>query len=208
MPEAIVPYFGNPMKVCCDGNCNKAWGRDDRPRVKLSEDPDDFDHFEYLADGELGDAPANPGSEEGGDLKPRSVLEFPNRWCVRQCERCAWSKPGKYAEPLEVPKFDKRVPNREADNVGIKSTQKINRAWAIERINEIQDMAVAKDYRGIEAATREDDTEALETFVNSFEPLGCIDRWTNGMLERKLDQPFFRFSPFENYSVSDHGSDE
>lgn len=204
MPEAMVTYFGNPAKVCCDGYCNKAWGREDRPRVQLS---DESDHFEFLADGELGDAPQNPGTEEGGHLKPRSVREFPNRWCVRQCERCAMSKPGMYAEPLEVPKFDKRVPNREEKIVTILSTKHISRAEAIERIEEIQNLAKAKNYRGLEAVTRGDDAELVETFVDSFQPFGSIDCWTNRMLERKLNQPIFRFVPFQNYSVSDFGEE-
>jgi hypothetical protein len=109
MPEAIVTYCGQPMKVNCDGLCAKAWGIECRPRVQLSEDEDDY---AYLSDAELGTAPVDPGTEEGEDSKPLSVAEFPNKWCVRQCERSNRSKPGKSREPLPVLTFSERVPNR------------------------------------------------------------------------------------------------
>ena len=97
--EAIITYFGHPMKVACDRHCNKAWGINNRPRVQLSEGEDDY---AYLADSELGDAPFNPGTYEGGDAKPDSPDEFPNKWCVRECERCASSAPGKWRMPLAL----------------------------------------------------------------------------------------------------------
>jgi hypothetical protein len=108
MKEAIVKYFGNPMKVCCDGNCKKAWGIDTRPTESLS---DDYDDYAFLADDELGDAPENPGTAEGPDCKPLSSDEFPNKWCVRQCERCNHSKFGESMLDLTPINFDKRVYN-------------------------------------------------------------------------------------------------
>ena len=105
---AIVSYFYQPMKVVCDGNCAKAWGISVRPMILLSDNPDDS---AFLADGELGEAPVNPGTYEGGEGKPSSPSEFPNKWCVRECERCARSKPGKQHEPLEPFHYDKRVYN-------------------------------------------------------------------------------------------------
>ncbi len=108
MPEATITYFGHPAKVCCDGNCSKAWGINNRPRVQLSDNEDDY---ELLADHELGDAPEDPGTYEGWQGKPLSASEFPNRWCVRECERCRMSEFGKYAEPLAVKKFDERRRN-------------------------------------------------------------------------------------------------
>ncbi|MBI3821927.1 MAG: hypothetical protein HY289_04520 [Planctomycetes bacterium] len=107
--EAVITYFGEPMKVACDRRCDKAWGGNHRPRVQLSESVDDF---AYLADDELGEAPADPGTYEGGETKPESPDEFPNKWCVRECERCASSAPGQWRMPLPLTAFDKRVYNK------------------------------------------------------------------------------------------------
>lgn len=108
MPKAFVVYFGEKAKVNCDGNCGKAWGINSRPRVQLSDDDDDY---AFLADDELGEAPADPGTYEGGHAKPASVTEFPNKWCVRECERCHMSMPGEWSLPLEIACFDERMFN-------------------------------------------------------------------------------------------------
>jgi len=77
--KAII-WSGAPVILVCDGKCNKAWGNL-RPKTYLSEDPDDVI---YASDGELGEAPEDPGTYEGGQGKqPRSL----NKWCARQCER-------------------------------------------------------------------------------------------------------------------------
>lgn len=68
--------FGRKIVLACDGKCEKAWGRNTRPRRT-----DD----EYLADDELGIAPADPGTYEGEDSKPAAQQH--NRWCFRECER-------------------------------------------------------------------------------------------------------------------------
>lgn len=107
--EATIQYFGQPCKVNCDGNCKKAWGINSRPQVQLSDDVDDY---EYLADCELAIAPDDPGTYEGGDAKPQSNSEFPNKWCVRECERCNQSRSGEHELPLPVKTFDKRVRNK------------------------------------------------------------------------------------------------
>ena len=103
--DTVVQYFGQPVRVACDGKCTKAWGISNRPKVQLSDDEDDY---AFLTDGELDDAPADPGTYEGGQGKPSSDLYFPNKWCVRECERCSMSEPGMYALPLETKSFDRR----------------------------------------------------------------------------------------------------
>jgi len=108
MLEAQVGYFGQTMKVACDGNCGNAWGINARPRIQLSADED---NYAFLPDQELGEAPADPGTREGRDGKPLSIDEFPNKWCVRECERCSGSKPGEYDLPLAVKDFSRRVCN-------------------------------------------------------------------------------------------------
>lgn len=112
MPEAIVTFFGEKVKVGCDGNCRKAWGISSRPKVQLSDDSDDAaDDYAFLNDNELGDAPADPGTYEGGYGKPDSSAQFPNKWCVRECERSRMSKPDQLDSPLPLPDFSKRQYN-------------------------------------------------------------------------------------------------
>lgn len=96
--RAII-WAGEYATVACDGQCNKAWGINGRPRLKLSEDPDDY---AWLPDGELGEAPATSGIHEGGDWKPTNPGEVLNRWCARECERCVMTEPGR---PRELPKL-------------------------------------------------------------------------------------------------------
>lgn len=100
MPEAIITFFGQKVKVACDGNCAKAWGVTSRPKGATKK---------YLSDAELGIAPAVSDTAEGNDMKPGSSAEFPNKWCVRQCERCAMSDPGKHDAPLALPRFNKKT---------------------------------------------------------------------------------------------------
>jgi hypothetical protein len=106
--EKQITYFGQPAKVACDENCNKAWGINNRPKIQLSEDEDDY---AYLSDDELGDAPENPGTYEGGHAKPTHKSQIPNKWCVRECERCSLSSPGEYNLPPVVKDFSKRMYN-------------------------------------------------------------------------------------------------
>lgn len=111
--EKVLTYFGQRAKVACDGRCEKAWGISDRPRVLLGNgtDPDDY---AWLSDAEVGDAPTDPGTYEGDHGKPVDVTgpEHMNKWCVRACERCVMSDPGKWEAPLPLPDFSRRFYNR------------------------------------------------------------------------------------------------
>lgn len=110
MLAKTVLYFGNPVCVCCDGNCAKAWGINSRPRVQIGTDEDDY---AFLADDELGDAPVNPGTYEGGHAKPTEDSERLNKWCVRECERSDMADLGELCQPKD---FSKRRYNmREND---------------------------------------------------------------------------------------------
>jgi hypothetical protein len=106
--DEIVQYCGQPMRVACDEKCIKAWGIDKRPRWQCTNKPDDW---AYFADGDLDNAPENPGTYEGGNGKPKQGDTIPNKWCVRQCERCAKSSPGKSGEPLALNDFSNDVFN-------------------------------------------------------------------------------------------------
>jgi hypothetical protein len=108
MAEATITYFGKPARVACDENCAKAWGIQVRPAVQLSDNEDDW---EWLADQELPTAPKDPGTREGYDAKPPSARQFPNRWCVRQCERCRITPPDQPDAPIELRDFSKRIQN-------------------------------------------------------------------------------------------------
>ena len=105
-----IVFFGQPATHACDGKCGKAWGINTRPRVQMSDDVDDY---AYLADGELGDAPADPGTYEGDHAKPRIATgpEHINKWCVRECER-AWISPPRNPDATpELPNLAARLYN-------------------------------------------------------------------------------------------------
>lgn len=106
--EKMITYFGQQAKVACDEKCNKAWGSNSRPRI---ENPNNEDDYVFFADSELGEAPIDPGTYEGGHAKPQAENEKMNKWCVRECERCKMSKPGEYNKPIKLPDFSKRVYN-------------------------------------------------------------------------------------------------
>lgn len=126
--EKVITYMGQKVKVGCDEKCNKAWGVNRRPRVYSElgekiyglngesiypkEELKDIDDHAMCSDDELGEAPTNPGTYEGGEAKPTHSSQIPNKWCVRECERCDWSEPGKFNEPLVLKDFSKRRYNQ------------------------------------------------------------------------------------------------
>ena len=96
--EAYIIFCSRKAKIGCDRKCFKAWGTAERPRKADGE--------EYRTDNELPLAPACPDTAEGRDIKPGNPDKFPNKWCIRQCERSAISEIGKHDMPLELPDFD------------------------------------------------------------------------------------------------------
>ena len=103
--EKLITYCQQPAKIGCDEKCNKAWGSAGRPKIQLSDNEDDY---VFLADGELGEAPVNPGTYEGEHAKPLTLAEAPNKWCARACERLSMSKPGESDQPLKLKDFSRR----------------------------------------------------------------------------------------------------
>ena len=97
--------MGRAMVLACDGNCGKAWGVNQRPKLDLSADPDDV---VYLADGELDAAPADPGTYEGGCAKPANP-DGMNKWCARECER---SNMAATVDKLKLPDYGERLFNQ------------------------------------------------------------------------------------------------
>lgn len=105
-----IVFFDQPCVLACDAKCSKAWGINSRPSARLSDDPDDY---AWLADGELGAAPEDPGTYEGGHAKPRTLTERLNKWCARECERSVLIGRD---EDIELPSFAERrhnIPNKE-----------------------------------------------------------------------------------------------
>jgi len=98
-------FSSQPVMLICDGKCEKAWGINCRPKERLSADEDDV---AYLSDAELDQAPADPGTYEGGHGKP-SGPEHTNKWCARECER---SEMCRHGEPLEMHDWSHRLYNQ------------------------------------------------------------------------------------------------
>jgi len=106
-------YSGQPSLFVCDRKCSKAWGINLRKREQLSAD--DVDDYELLADSELDDAPADPGTYDGGQGKPQAPVQIHNKWCVRECERSQTiTLDGPDPRFIELTNFDIRVPNMRA----------------------------------------------------------------------------------------------
>lgn len=89
MIKKEIVYYGQNVTAVCDGKCAKAWGHNSRPKVYLHPDGEDGDpdDYYYLSDSELGPAPEDPGTYEGGHGKPVDDGDLMNKWCVRECER-------------------------------------------------------------------------------------------------------------------------
>lgn len=106
MIQKDITFCQQPQTVACDGQCHKAWGISRRPKEQLSEDHDDY---AWLADHELGFAPADPGTTEGDHAKPcNTIARDPaiiNKWCVRQCERSVMVDRG---TPIVLRSFESR----------------------------------------------------------------------------------------------------
>jgi|GEM_PF-6473746 hypothetical protein len=88
--------------------------------------------------------------------------------------------------------------------MSIQSTITVNRKWAIYRIRLIARLVDLRDYKGVEQESFEPDYD-VQAFVDEKTNvvIDNLDNWTNRMLERVIDQPFFRQSLFDNYNVID-----
>jgi|WetSurMetagenome_2_1015567.scaffolds.fasta_scaffold212212_2 hypothetical protein len=88
--------------------------------------------------------------------------------------------------------------------MGIKSTQYITRENAVRRIRKVSNLIKEKDYKELESVSFDPDYD-ISYFVNTGEPLDTshIEKWTDGMLEDQLDNPFYRFSMFDNYCIKE-----
>ena len=100
MIKREIIFFGKTAILACDGNCEKAWGINNRPMYY----PNGTDYnAEYVQDSRLYTAPIDPGTYEGDAAKPRNDASKLNKWCARECERsviCALD------EKIELPVFN------------------------------------------------------------------------------------------------------
>jgi hypothetical protein len=113
MLRTDITWFGRPCLAICDHKCEKAWGHNGRRATAGQSDAavieyDDMDDVVDLADSEVGIAPEDPGTYEGGDAKPMHPRKH-NKWCVRECERSSIIEVG---EEVEVWDYSKRVYNQ------------------------------------------------------------------------------------------------
>jgi hypothetical protein len=110
MPQKKINWFDREqLTLACDGRCDKAWGINHRPKVEF--DPNEPDDMAFLADHEVGTAPEDPGTYEGGYGKPSGVPlgdndgRLMNKWCSRECERSSINEKG---EPVVIVSFAER----------------------------------------------------------------------------------------------------
>ncbi len=93
--------------------------------------------------------------------------------------------------------------------MGIKSTYRIKREDAIDRIERVVEIIKESDFKELELRSNEDDCDISDfilTFHDGRENLdrfNSLDKWTNKMIEDQIDMPFFRRSMFENYFIED-----
>lgn len=103
--------------------------------------------------------------------------------------------------------------------MGIKSTRKISRDTAIERITVVNTLIREKNWIQLFEDTHEgydfdNDAKALDWLLESglvekYNKWGDdVSKWSNDMLEHVMDEPFYRFSGFDNYVVVDKDDEE
>ena len=92
--------------------------------------------------------------------------------------------------------------------MGIRSTVEITREKAIDRIIEIDNLALHKKYSLLEEITFEPDF-CVENFIEKFHQklsvnsskIDLLTEYTDEMLEAIMDKPFYRYSMFDNYFI-------
>jgi hypothetical protein len=97
---STTKFCGTSVILICDAQCNKAWGVNSRPI--------DDETNEWIADFEQ-EAPADPGTYEGGSGKPDTPRHNP--WCARECERSLLVSGEMQNKPIDLPKWNARKPS-------------------------------------------------------------------------------------------------
>lgn len=88
--------------------------------------------------------------------------------------------------------------------MSIYTTQYITRECAIDRIEQIAELVIAKRYRDIEEVSCEHEHDVAEFVHDGIDfNISDVKNWSNKMLDRRMDCPFYRFSTFDNYLISE-----
>lgn len=117
-----IVWFGRDCLIACDHRCEKAWGINGRRHFEgVMIDFDGEDDVVYLADSEVGEAPDDPGTYEGGHGKPDHPQRH-NKWCARECERSSIIEQGK---EITYPDYSVRRYNIPANHEGVLRFPKI-----------------------------------------------------------------------------------
>ena len=82
--------------------------------------------------------------------------------------------------------------------MGIQSTRTVSREWALNRVKLISTLAADCNFREIESRSYEDGLDS-----RAVRPADPFAYFTNDMLAKILDLPFYRETLFENYLVVD-----
>ncbi len=87
--------------------------------------------------------------------------------------------------------------------MSIKTTRHVTRDWVIKRLQLVCSIANERDYLELEKNSFEREND-IESFINNFYVKDYrFYKYTNGMLEKLIDKPFFRESMFDNYIIQD-----
>lgn len=122
-----IIWFGKTCLAVCDRKCEKAWGINGRahdPSTLVVLDDNDVDDIAYLADHEVGEAPRDPGTYEGGHGKPLHPAEH-NKWCVRECERCDILEKGEEIAVRDFSQWFYNMPSKHGVENGMISTGEV-----------------------------------------------------------------------------------
>lgn len=88
--------------------------------------------------------------------------------------------------------------------MSIQTTKTITRANAILRISKIASLIKQKDFYAIDTHCSESDYSTIDLVGRGVGfKFKQLEKWTNKMLEDKMDEPFFRVSLFDNYIVAE-----
>lgn len=87
--------------------------------------------------------------------------------------------------------------------MNIQNVKRVGRNWAIERIELVSELAHKKRYLDLERISNEDsNVYDIETFIDTFSIKDInFEQWTDKMLVKTLDLPFFREHSFYSYII-------
>ncbi len=85
--------------------------------------------------------------------------------------------------------------------MSIQSTKSITREQAIDRISMVDSYIRNSDYLKLADMSFEYDHDLVKFVNGECRDIIDIDKWTDSMIVSLLNQPFYRHSMFDNYSI-------